>query len=251
MADLIWTRAAAEWDDDEPLLASLDPASWTLWRLPCLATQPCTADLSPSSSMGSSYTGLILTSATAVRVFAATAAGATLLRSGCPAYTHGPKTAALLTRLGAMPRHVDVATAQELMGWLSKNLRPTDRLLWPRAKEAAFDLKAALAPFGIRVDDPVVYQTEPRLTDASGQPPTAAALADWVARWSGVACFASPSAVTGFASALRPATNRLGEALTAVCTGPTTAAAAAQHFAKVITAPRPGVAALLATAQAR
>ena len=77
-----------------------------------------------------------------------------------PLFAVGPGTAALARSLGFERVIEGPATAQDLVPVVSKSLKPSSGALVRLAGDnLAFDLKAALAPFGYGLRQPVVYRT--------------------------------------------------------------------------------------------
>lgn len=229
MRVLVWTRALAEWAEDELKLrqAALGAAVRVI-SLPCIRIEPLAATLPDERP----FDAAVLTSASALRHAPRSLRDA--LRGCRRVFTHGDKTAEAARAAGiATIEKESVRTAKELAAHVVRELAPGSRVLLPTAEEPAFDMTGALEAAGLEVVAISTYRThaEARRQDGGRLEPgdIAAAIRDW----SGVVCFTSPSAVRAFTAAFAPASNRLRDALTAVAVGPTTAEACSGHFAAV------------------
>jgi uroporphyrinogen-III synthase len=164
-------------------------------------------------------------------------------------YTHGATTAERLWAAGLPGEHVaGVHTAEELSTKLSQTLKSETRCLWPTAAEPSFNLARSLAKASITVTRLDCYKTDTGATKSDGTAWTEQEIDALIARLSGVAAFASPSAVKGFVSVFSPARNRLKTALMAIVMGPTTAAAARSEFDSLEVAPKASLDVLVSTA---
>jgi uroporphyrinogen-III synthase len=245
MSVLVWTRALAEWAEDELKLwqVALGPSVQVV-RLPCIRVEPLAATLPDERP----FEAAVLTSASALRHAPRPLREAI---QGCQrVFTHGDKTAEAARAAGITTIEKEaVRTAKELAAHVLRELAPGSRVLVPTAEEPAFDMAGTLTAAGLEAFAVATYRThaEARRQDGGQLDPEeiAAATRDW----SGVVCFTSPSAVRAFTAAFAPASNRLKEALTAVAVGPTTAEVCRGQFAVVRASAANAVETLLQTAK--
>jgi len=242
LSTLVWTRALAEWTNDQPLVEAALPVDVRLVRLPCLAIRPV-----PLKATRERYDFVVFTSTNAAQQALADPAFLAQVKSARGTYTHGAATDAALRQHGLAPTLVrDVRTAAELGDWLTAKLPAGASVAVPSAADPAFDLAGRLARAGYGAEKVVCYQTAQSALDETGKPLSSEAKRRLGRELVGVVCFASPSAVRGFANGLSPRTTRLTRSLVAVAIGPTTAKVAAVEFEKVETAAENSIRALLA-----
>lgn len=166
---------------------------------------------------------LLFTSANAVRAFAARLADAGRAPAQAPpALCVGPATAEAARRAGF--RDVEVPAARADAESLLAALRARGplagaRLLFVRGAAARDVLPRGLRGAGARVDEAIVYRTEPAAVDA---PALRAALVQGALD---ALAFASPSAVRRFAALLDEPARRAAAACVVAAIGGTTAAA--------------------------
>jgi uroporphyrinogen-III synthase len=242
---LVWTRALAEWAEDELKLwqAALGP-SVRVVRLPCIRVEALAAtlpDLRP-------FDAAVLTSASALRH--ATGPLRDALQACRRVFTHGDKTAEAARTAGITTIEKEgVRTAKELAAHVLRELAPGSRVLVPTAEEPAFDMAGALTAAGLEAVAVSTYRTHAEARRQDGGRLTPEDIAAATRDWSGVVCFTSPSAVRAFTAAFAPASNRLRDALTAVAVGPTTAEACTGQFAVVRASAANAIGTLVQTAK--
>ncbi len=242
MTTLVWTRTRDDWEADEPLLKARVPRGTGVLHLPCLTLVPLAAAAAPAGP----YEHVVLTSANAVAFALRDPLLAPVVRAAKKLRTHGPATARALEAHGLTPSLVpDVRTAAELGTALGGEVPRGARILLAGAKLPAFDLEGNFRARGYDARYVACYDTVPGARQADGGAVPAEMIAELTRTLMGAVCFASPSAVRGFAAVFEPAETRLKAALRAVAIGPTTAGAAARHFAKVTTAASNSVASLV------
>lgn len=228
----MWTRSIDDFESDEPMVRALLPTGWELMHIPCLFTTPL-ATVAPSGS----FEAAIILSPNTIRYAMADVALKGAITGAKAIYTHGATTAASLAEVGLKAHLVkDVRTSEDLAKWLGKTLPKGARCLWPTAAEPAFDLVKGLNAEGLVATRINCYRTETGARRADGVSLTAREITDLTAHLNGVVCFASPSAVNGFAQVFEPLKNRLRSALVAAVMGPTTATAANLNFEHVVVA---------------
>lgn len=224
---LIWTRAAEDGEADKTLLENA-PCPWV--HIPCLATraQPW------SWPEGGSDITLI-----ASRTTADTALGDLALRQQLAKqkkiYTFGEKTANALRQLLRLPvEHVDVKDGLGLAQWVENHIPKSDRVVFCGAQEPAYDIAGHLTEKGFNaVHVPVYCTTVPSAWPEAQADRTLRGHHNYV-------CFASPSAVRGFAT-LFVSVGEMLPAIQAVAIGDTTARACAKYFRKVAVADKPSL----------
>ncbi len=240
---VIWTRSRADWDEDRALLARLGLTGSSVLHVPCVALAAV-----PVGPIGyGEYSDWVLTSAHAVEFFAADPERLGALRAAPRVHTFGEATTAALRKLGAhVEAHEGLRTAEELTARLALSLPETAKVVVPGAREPAFDVAGALKAGGRKAEAVACYATVTGAKRSDGSAFSAAHAKILPETWSGVACFASPSAVRGF-TAVFAATPRL----VALALGPSTAAAARRHaFASVQVAPENTLESMAKTAAA-
>lgn len=241
MALLIWTRSADDWEHDKPILDATDV---DVLHLPCIAMTGLAVRFPKRKPQI-----FIFTSGNAVRYAARHPALFNLMRSseGVLAVGPGTKEALKAFKINAeVP--AGVANAEQLTEWMAHNLRPGTDVAWPCSKEPSYDIAANLVRYDIHVEPLAVYATEKALHLPHGKMPDDGDIERYIQSLEGVVCFASPSAIDGFARSLNPSENRLRHELTACCIGQTTAAFAEGHFDKIVVAPTPSIESLVETA---
>ena len=236
MSVLIWTRAHADWAEDAPRLeaakqSAATAAAFEIIRIPCLELRPLATDpLEPGV-----FDAAVVTSSNALQ-FASPSLLA-VLRTCRQVYTHGEKTQSTAQSLGlSQTERIAVRTAEDLANTLASKLQRKARILIPTAATPAFDLESALKVAGLEPTIIKTYKTRVRAALADGRPPPSDFVTNAQQSWSGVVCFASPSAVDGFSAVFMLANHRLRETLTAIALGPTTKAACESRFDQVRTA---------------
>jgi uroporphyrinogen-III synthase len=241
MALLIWTRSIDDWTHDDAILKKL---SVDVLHLPCIAIRPLSVKFPRQKPHV-----FVITSTNGVKYAARHVALLNLMRTSESVFAIGPVTKEALAehKISAeIPQGVD--NAESLAQWLSHNLKPGTDVAWPCAKEPHYDITAHLAPYDIIVEALPVYETERSLHLPHGKHPDAPDIERYIQSLQGVVCFASPSAVQGFAKSLQPSDNRLKHELTAVSIGPSTTAACKGLFERIETAPEPSIESLAQTA---
>jgi uroporphyrinogen-III synthase len=226
---LIWTRSLQDWENDRSVLGQLQEDTL---HLPCIELAPLSVKFPKAKPQI-----FIFTSANGVSFAAQHTALVNLMRTAEAIYAIGQATADALRSL-RLTAHVplDNASGEQFATWLANHLRPGSCLVWPCAKEPAYDLVEHLRHFHLTVERLPVYHTERCLRAPNGKRPDQTCVQRYVQTLEGVVCFASPSAVDGFVKTLGPAENRLRKELTAIAIGDTTASACRDHFDQVIIA---------------
>lgn len=241
MALLIWTRSIDDWKIDKDVLQKFDV---DVLHLPCIAMTGISVKFPRRKPQV-----FIATSGNAIRYAARHAALLNLMRTSEAVFAIGPGTKETLSEFKVVAEVPNgVINAKSLAEWLAKNLRPGTEVAWPCSKEPSYDIAAHLRRFDIHVEPLAVYETDRSLHLPHGKEPDSDDIERYVQSLEGVVCFASPSAVEGFTTSLRPADNRLKHELTAICIGETTAAACRGHFEKIVTCSAPTVEQLAETA---
>lgn len=232
MKVLIWTRSRSDWQDDAPRIHSMlaDPEV-QIEHIPCIQLEPISYDFGGERA----FDVAIITSANVLRF-----AGETLKTAlkHCPRiYTHGAKTAVLAQSQGlSQIQTIAARTAAELIQQLLPLLADHSRVLLPSAEQPATDLAQTLMSIGCEVVAIPVYRTLSAARCNNGAILQRSDIELARSNWSGVVCFASPSAVHAFADTYAPQSNRLRDSLIAIAIGPSTAAACQGHFKQIIQA---------------
>jgi len=241
---LIWTRSVEDWPADAPVLSRSAAATWDLLHIPCVEIRPLPLLL---PQVAPDY--VVITSANAAKRAAGEPALKQSMLAAKQVFTHGAKTAKALQALGINATLVHSAsTAADLCTWLGQNLQKPAHIWLPIAAEPAFDLAAGLAALGFATSVLPCYETLAEARQANRELFGAAQIAKLQQELTGVICFASPSAVAGFARVFAPRSHALGKSLHACVIGPTTEAAAVAYFERVTVAAEASMEALVARA---
>ena len=241
MALLIWTRSSDDWERDKPIL---DVHDVDVLHLPCIAMTGLAVKFPKRKPQV-----FILTSGNAVRYAARHPALFNLMRSSEAVFAIGPGTKEALKEFKISAEiPPGVGNAEQLTDWLAHNIRPGTDVAWPCSREPSYDIAGQLSRYDIHVDQLSVYATDKSLHLPHGKAPDAEDIERYVQSLEGVVCFASPSAIDGFARSLNPSDNRLRQELTACCIGTTTAAFCEGHFDNIVISPTPSVESLVETA---
>lgn len=244
MKDLIWTRSRSDWQEDLGTITKLisDPQIQVV-HSPCIELTPTRQEY-----FGETFDVAIITSANVLR-FASDSVRAIL--SKCShIYTHGTKTAALAAAHGLEQIiTVPARTGDELIQALLPRIPHGSRVFLPSAEQPASDLSQILRNAGHEALALPIYRTISAACRSDGSSLTAEDIKSAQDSWTGVVCFASPSAVKAFHDAYTPQANRLGRCLVAIALGPTTAKACVGHYAKIELAAGNTIEALVIAAQ--
>ena len=241
---LIWTRGLQDWAVDAPVLSGSAAASWDLLHIPCVEIRTLPLVLPQGTP---DY--VVITSANAAKRAADNPAFKQSMLAAKQVLTHGAKTAKALQALGINATLVSSAsTAADLCTWLGQNLQKPAHIWLPVAAEPAFDMAAGLAALGFATSVLPCYETLAEARQANREPFSEALVAQLQQELTGVICFASPSAVAGFARVFAPRSHALGRSLHACVIGPTTEAAAVAYFERVTVAAEASIEALVAKA---
>lgn len=241
MALLIWTRSIDDWKHDKQILDKVDS---DVLHLPCIAMTGLSVKFPRRKPQV-----FIVTSGNAIRYSARHAALLNLMRTAEAVFAIGPGTKEALREF-KIPAEIPpgVINAESLSDWLAQNLRPGSDIAWPCSKEPSYDIAAHLRRYDINVEPLAVYETERSLHLPHGKHPEKSDIERYIQSLEGVVCFASPSAVQGFAKSLHPADNRLKHELIAVCIGETTAAACKGQFEQIEVIASPSIELMAETA---
>lgn len=227
---IIWTRSLEDWDEDKLILSGLMNR---VLRLPCLRItkiSPLTLDLQKLSLPNKAA---VFTSKRCVE-YALEIPEIRQFLKGARIFCFGQKTAAHLQDSGFNYDFIaEVRTSEELLTILGARLSPEYVVLVPGPKKKAFDLHGNLQKLGYISYNIDLYETISQLCLSDGKTPNFREQEQLINSLRGFVCFASPSACEGFVSSLTPEKNRLGEALTAIALGPTTAKKCRLHFINV------------------
>ena len=241
---LIWTRSIQDWAVDAPVLSGSAAGSWDLLHIPCVEIRPLPLVLPQGTP---DY--VVITSANAAKRAADDPAFKQSMLAAKQVLTHGAKTAKALQALGIDATLVrSASTAADLCLWLGHQLQQAAHIWLPVAAEPAFDMAAGLAALGFSTSVLPCYETLAEARQANLEPFSRAMVAKLQQELTGVICFASPSAVAGFARVFEPSGHALGRSLHACVIGPTTEAAAVAYFERVTVAAEASIEALVTRA---
>ena len=228
--DIIWTRAAEDWPQDEPLFSDRPPL-----RMPCVAFESIPA---PKSAVIGFDVVLVtnLRTAKLLKNYSGIAE-AKVICFGRAAFLAMTKYCDNVVLIDPSLR-----TIQDALGLLSSSLRGKTVLL-PGPCERAFDLRSALATQGVFAKNLDLYRCKRELCFDYCEHDSI----DFIFKFKGVICFASPSALISLFDYLAP---RLPpKHLKAAVIGPSTARASGNYFQNLYIAKENSFAALVALAQ--
>jgi uroporphyrinogen III methyltransferase/synthase len=225
---------------------ALEAAGAIAVPLPMIRTAPVrdAAALAHAFESLAAYDWLVATSANALRELADAArergAGLGTLRARVACV--GEASAAAARSLGLAPERVTPGDAQRLAAWLlAQGGWRGARVLLPRAEVAGDALPAGLRAAGARVDELVLYRTEPAPFDR------AALVAALAAGRLDAAAFASPSAARHFAAGVGVEGLRAARSVVIAAIGAITAKALREvGLAPAVVADTPSAAGLVA-----
>lgn len=233
---VIWTRSQEDAPADRALFAS---TTLPIVHLPCL--QSDWLEIGPLPKKAA--TAFAVTSPRAVEGLSRDARLSALVTQ-LPVHTFGEETARRLAEIGARVQRHGVKTGRAMGDVLARLLPPHTCLWMPGAREPAFNLVGHLASCGFEAYAIPLYATQ------SVTPERHLAIEKLRPHEDIVVCFASPSAVTGFAPLLAMLPTVILERIRACAIGETTARQALAHFSTVREAAQSDLAGLLATAVA-
>jgi len=136
---------------------------WTVHAAPALAVRavPLEAPL-PGTNDSAPPDAIIATSANALLPFGAQGLPDALCAR--PAFAVGAKTAAALTEAGASDVTTGKGKAADLLPFILDHVPKGGRVLYLRAREISFDMRAALAAEGRAMDERITYEAAPAQT---------------------------------------------------------------------------------------
>jgi uroporphyrinogen-III synthase len=218
MKQIVWTRPAEDWENDQKLMRStqhvmLFPLTRQIEICPTLPQKPC--DL------------VILTSKKAASAFMLKAQ-MTKEALHKPEYiTFGLETYKYLLGLNLKARLIESQSAKKFAESLLLEIKKSVSIWFPRPLDVAFELSDYLRAQGVEVHDIAMYKTEPvkNLDTAQLQKLTADPC---------IVCLASPSAVKSFVDIVLTHDAGRFHRYIPVVIGPTTKAAAQAYFKEVI-----------------
>lgn len=211
---LIWTRSKEDWEQDRAFFK--DPKK--VLHLPCITIAPL--NISARPTFGTKY--VIVTSQNALKFALRNPNLRTIIFDAEAVFTFGQETTQLCHSVGLrnVVRISAAHSSEELCKSVSQFLAPESPLMIIQALFPAFNSGSYLSSLGLDVTVVPVYKTESRCR-VRLSPAKLRAL-------KGIVCFASPSAVEGFTTAIR--NPKKLKTLTAVVIGPTTAKACGKQF---------------------
>ena len=239
---IIWTRSREDWPKDAPVLAK---GGLPLLHLPCICTRPL-----PFEAPCASFVALLFTSIRAIQMSLDDPALSALVRAIPLVMTFGARCTAELRKRGLTPHRAKQAKSSlELTRYFVDKIAPTlaarAQVLAMGPARPAFDAGREISSLGLGYTYLPLYETLPRL-ELSGKDRE-----HYRRSLEGIVCFASPSAVEGFAQSLMAGgEDQLGTRLVAVAIGETTARKCRAYFREVHLAATQDVAALVERAQA-
>jgi len=220
MKQIVWTRPAEDWDNDQKLMRStqhvvLFPLTRQIEICPKLPQKPC--DI------------VILTSKKAASVFIQKSQLSKEALAKPEYITFGLETYKYLLGLNFRARLIEAQSAKKFAETLSQEIKKTASVWFPRPIDVAFELGEYLRSKGLEVYDIAMYRTEPlkSVEPAQLQKLTADPC---------IVCLASPSAVKSFVDIILSHDNGRFNRYLPVVIGPTTKAAAQSYFKEVLVA---------------
>ena len=248
----VWTRARADWPRDAGLLGDIP----NFVHIPCLAIEDFHEPLAATAA-----STLVVTSPRGAMALAKEMARRAAMKAPWPSAIHafGDETMRQIkaatdtlpaNRRPTLILHGAARTAVALAPLLAATIDQSTPVAIIGPAEPAYDLAGYLSSRGWQATHFACYRTQSQATTAAGVMLTPADIRQLAATLTGVVCFASPTAVAGFATAFEPKMTGLARTLVAAALGPTTAAAASLHFSRVELARENDLANLITTAKA-
>ena len=249
---IIWTRSADDWDVDQRLF-SANPEQ--VLRLPCIKVSPLSESdvnkqISPRFSEGSNIV-TVFTSAHGAEMFHGLKKVRSIVKRSGACYAVGPFTRNRLQSFtvdATVP--AGVSKGKDLADWLINEFSGQDvQFLLPGGRLRAFNLERALRNNGFDAFNLNLYETKSGCWGADEQELSQETkLKHREIFKSGVLCFASPSAVRGFARFWDFTGAELGR-WKAVAIGSSTEQACREFFRRVKKADQPSLESLKITAE--
>lgn len=241
MSSIIWTRAKDDWQRDLTIVETLNVDAQKVLHIPCVSFAPVAA---PEQVPAANY--VIFHSSNAVRYAMTHEKIAAVVRTAVKIFSIGKGTSETLSEysLSATPGFAGNSAKQLADQILQSGVGGT--FLIPTAKENAFDSAAYLRSHGRAAEAVVCYETKRMATKATGAAFSAADAKTEAAAFSGVICFASPSAVEGFSNVFGGFD--IGKKLVPVAIGATTESEVLKHFATCYRSAQSSVPSLFAEA---
>jgi uroporphyrinogen-III synthase len=242
---IIWTRSVEDWHADVKVFGK-DLAA--VLHLPCIRTQAIAQPVIPEISSNQRVTA-VFGSVKGVQYSLANSAVAALLRKASRILAFGPKTASSLKQHG-----FDIETnpqwrgMSDLVEHLIKAISEGEIIVAPGPKVRAFDFTEFLDEKNIEFIPIDVYETLNGLRGSNDELLVQDDIDRFQRSLSGIVCFASPSAVTGFTRWLNPELFGLKDRLRIMCIGETTRREASEHFEDCLICPEQSTESLFSVA---
>ncbi len=220
MKQIVWTRPAEDWDNDQKVMRStqhvlLVPLTRQIEICPTLPQKPC--DL------------VILTSKKAASAFVHKAQLSKEALAKPEYVTFGLETYKYLLSLNLKARLIEASSAKKFAEMLCLEIKKNTSIWYPRPIDITFELSDYLRSQGLDVQDLAMYKTEPvkALEPALIQKLTADPC---------IVCFASPSAVKSFVDIILAHDSGRFHRYIPVVIGQTTKANAQSYFKEILVA---------------
>ncbi len=234
---LIWTRAASDWLEDQ---FYFEDKQNSVIHLPCLRLQAIDTPDVPESLAQKNPFVTVISSPKTIDYLYQRKPYWNLVEKNSQIFCFGEKTQSIAVSRGLKTIRLKQATTLEEMAPLIVELISKERLVFlPGGKKRAFDLDGFLKERGFQTERIDLYETNCQLRDRDEKPLSDAKRNQFIDQLAGVVCFASPSAVEGFAAVLEPQKNRLSSELVAVAIGKTSEKACKNFFDQVFVSPHP------------
>ncbi|RYZ54857.1 MAG: uroporphyrinogen-III synthase [Proteobacteria bacterium] len=220
MKQIVWTRPAEDWENDQKLMRStqhvmLFPLTRQIEICPKLPQKPCDCVILTSKKAASAFMHKAQLPKEALQK---------------PEYiTFGLETYKYLLGLNLKARLIESQSAKKFAENLLLEIKKNAAVWFPRPIDVAFELSDYLRAQGLEVHDIAMYKTEPVKNLDAAQ--ISKLTADPC-----IVCLASPSAVKSFVDIVLTHDNGRFHRYIPVVIGPTTKAAAQSYFKEVLVA---------------
>lgn len=232
---IIWTRAADEWEHDRDIFG---PDLDRVIRVPCLRLKMLSAPWPSLVSDQADPLDYVVCFTSQKAVEAVPHNVAAWMSQVKQVLTFGEQTQQAILSHGWNGLRLPAPGGLEFSRLLLVHLDPRDKVLICSAQDPAYPIADDVKRAGFAVEQLALYATETGVFTERGADLGKKGIDGLASRLHGVVCFASPSAVRGFAEGFADHPD-LFQGLRAVAIGETTASEVTKYFAQVKTVARP------------
>jgi len=225
LSQIIWTRSVDNWQQDYQVAQKLNIDMNMLLHIPCVSFSAV-----PVHERVPAANYVIFHSSNAVRFAMAQDALAASVSAAVKIFSIGEGTTKTLKAFGLSATPGFAANSAKQLADQILDHGVGGSFLIPTTTDSAFDSAAYLQSHGRSAIAVPCYKTTRKATHANGQEFKQAEISAIAKKFSGVICFASPSAVEGFCSVFKIETYQLDKKLVAIAIGATTQNEVLKYF---------------------